>query len=104
MLTSTDLLTEVPMAAIDTRPVLLSHALLAKTATTLAQTWRALHRVVRARRLEHGVADQRSLERDALANLGEQMLKDVGASPWLTARAVGSVRDDLRRRSDWWPY
>jgi uncharacterized protein YjiS (DUF1127 family) len=66
----------------------------ARAAAALGHLWRALVDFLRVR----GTADQKTRERDALADLDERMLKDIGASQWQAADAAMRSYEDLRTR------
>ena len=71
----------------------------ARVVTVLGNAWRALFVFAsRTSSVAARAGDRNALERDALAGLGEHMLKDVGASSWLVANASARGRDEFERR------
>ena len=66
----------------------------ARAATALGHIWRALADFLRMR----GAAEEKTWDRDALADLDARMLKDIGASQWQAADAAMRSYEDLRNR------
>ena len=78
----------------------LPKTLAARVAGSLGNAWRAIVDAASALRFGARASDADALDREALAALGEHMLKDIGASAWLDANAAACSRDDLPARID----
>jgi hypothetical protein len=101
MLTSVAPAKDRIMTRLNAYPALhLPQPLPARLATSLGHLWRALVGGTRGPRAVARVSNRDALEREALAGLGEHMLKDIGASSWLVASAVTQTRDEVQRRID----
>ena len=77
-------------------PILLPRPHFARAVATVVRLSRAF--VDAARALGARGTNRDAVEREALAELGEHMLKDIGASSWLAADAAARARDDVQIR------